>query len=383
MDNSTHPVSSSVPVKEISRLFLKLGLIGFGGPAAHIAMMRREVVEERKWMDEQHFLDLLGAVNLIPGPNSTEMAIHIGYDKAGRKGLLAAGFCFIMPAVIITGILAELYRSYGQLPEVTPFLYGIKPAVAAVIAGAVYPIAKNALKSTFLTLTALAVFSGSLSGICEIYLLFGSGIAAYLLYAIKNNSTKKLGAITPIGLIPAAGNLLLSSLNARLFFIFLKIGAVLYGSGYVLFALLDRELVQTGLMNSLQLADAIAVGQFTPGPVFSSVTFIGWQINGFPGAFFSTLAVFMPSFLFIAMLMPLMKIARRSKSFSVFLDAVNAASAALVAAMFLKMAIQEASDWRTVFILFLSMFCVFKLKKINTAAIILGSSAAGFLLKLL
>lgn len=378
MNNPTQPVS----VREIARLFLKLGLVGFGGPAAHIAMMRREIVERRQWMSEQHFLDLLGAVNLIPGPNSTEMAIHIGYDKAGRKGLLAAGFCFIMPAVIITGVFAVLYRSYGQLPQVQPFIYGIKPAVAAVIAGAVYPIAEKALKSKFLILTALFVLSASLAGISEIYLLFGSGAVAYLLHIIKKSKIRTLRSFAPAAFISATGSVLSSTANARLFFIFLKIGAILYGSGYVLFAFLDRELVQTGLLSSKQLVDAIAVGQFTPGPVFSSVTFIGWQINGFSGAFFSTLAVFLPSFLLIAFLGPLMRMIRRSEGFACFLDAVNAASAALIAAMFLTMSIEAAADWKTLAILLLSLFIVFRFKKLNTAFIILASAATGFLLQL-
>lgn len=307
-----------IPLAEIAKLFLKLGFIGFGGPAAHIAMMQRETVIKKKWMSEQHFLDLLGTTNLIPGPNSTEMAIHIGYDKGGWKGLFMAGLCFIFPAVFITGIFAFLYQKYGQLPEIQPFIYGIKPAIIAIIIGAVFPLAKKSVKSLLLALLGISVLVLSLFGINEIYLMFGAGLLAIIIYFIKNKKSNALHSFVPLTFLQIIQATFLSGTNVKLFWIFLKIGAVLYGSGYVLFAFLDTELVVTGLLTRQQLLDAIAVGQFTPGPVFSSVTFIGYQINGLPGAVISTIAIFLPSFVFVAMLNPLMKKIRTSTGFVCF-----------------------------------------------------------------
>lgn len=374
-------MENKVNTKEIILLFLKLGIIGFGGPAAHIAMMQNEVVVKRKWMDEQHFLDLLGAVNLIPGPNSTEMAIHIGYDKGGWKGLLAAGLCFIFPAVLITGIFAFLYHQYGQLPEVQPFIYGIKPAIIAVIIGAVYPLAKKSIKSAFLALVGMAVLLGSLSGISEIYLMFGAGLLAVAVFLFQNrNNGNTMQGFVPLLFFKVGQSEFLSETNVKLFWIFLKIGSILYGSGYVLFAFLDTELVATGLLTRQQLMDAIAVGQFTPGPVFSSVTFIGYQINGLSGAILSTIAIFLPSFIFVALLNPLMKRIRRYKSLSAFLDAVNVASVAIIAAVCFTMGKETVTDWRTITIALISAFIVFKFKKVNSAFIVLGGALLGYIL---
>lgn len=377
MDNEHHHNTS---LKEIVQLFLKLGFIGFGGPAAHIALMQQEVVIKKNWMTEQRFLDLLGATNLIPGPNSTEMAIHIGYDQAGWKGLLAAGLCFILPAVVITGIFAWLYQAYGQLPEVQPFIYGIKPAIIAVIVGAVYPLAKKSIHSFFLGMLGLAVLVLALAGLPEIYLMFGSGFLAMGLYAVQNRKAHTLHSFTPFALLQITQTTLVSATNAKLFWIFLKIGAILYGSGYVLFAFLDTELVATGILTRQQLMDAIAVGQFTPGPVFSSVTFIGYQINGLSGAVISTMAIFLPSFVFVALLRPLMERMRRSKALSAFLDAANVASVAIIAAVCFTMGREAITDWRTIVIALLGILVVFKLKKTNSAFIVLGGSLLGYLL---
>ncbi|MHA6697485.1 chromate efflux transporter [Chryseobacterium sp. A321] len=369
-----------ISIKEIARFFLKLGIIGFGGPAAHIAMMQQEVVVKRKWMSEQHFLDLLGATNLIPGPNSTEMAIHIGYDKAGWKGLLVAGLCFIMPAVFITGIFAWLYKQYGQLPEVQPFIYGIKPAIIAIIIGAVFPLAKKSSKSFFLVFIGIAVLIFSLLGINEIYLLFGAGLVAWGMFYIQNQKSKSLPSLIPVLFFQIEYNQLLSETNIKLFWIFLKIGAILYGSGYVLFAFLDTELVAQGLLTRPQLMDAIAVGQFTPGPVFSSVTFIGYQINGLSGAVISTIAIFLPSFLLVALLNPLMKKMRNSKALSASLDAVNIASVALIIAICFTMGKETITDWKTISIALISTIIVFKFKTINSAFIVFGGAVLGYLL---
>lgn len=370
-------------VGEIAKLFLKLGVIGFGGPAAHIAMMQREVVVKRKWMSEQHFLDLLGAVNLIPGPNSTEMAIHIGYDKGGWKGLTVAGLCFILPAVFITGIFAWLYKLYGNLPEVQPFIYGIKPAIIAIILGAVFPLAKKSVKTVFLALIGICVLVLSLFGISEIILMFGAGFLALMFFYIQKSNQNSVKSFVPFLFLTANSNTLFSEINLKLVGIFLKIGAILYGSGYVLFAFLDSELVTQGLLSRKQLIDAIAVGQFTPGPVFSSVTFIGYQINGFTGALVSTIAIFLPSFILVALINPLMVKLRNSESLSVFLDAVNVASVAIIASVSFVMAKDSVSDWKTVSIALISLFIVFKYPKINTAFVVLGGAFLGYLLFLI
>ncbi len=370
-------------LKEVAGLFLKLGFTAFGGPAAHIAMMRNEVVHKRKWMSEEYFLDLIGATNLIPGPNSTEMAIHIGQERAGFKGLIVAGLCFILPAVLITGIFAWLYRAYGQLPQIQPFIYGITPAVIAVVLTAIFPLAKKSLKTVELGLIGLVTLVLSLLHFNEIYILFGAGFFAMFLMAVRNkNSISGRNSLLPFSLLQITNTSLLSISNTNLFLIFLKIGAILYGSGYVLFAFLDTELVSKGLLSRHQLVDAIAVGQFTPGPVFSSVTFIGYQINGFVGAVVSTAGVFLPSFLFVALLNPLVKKMRGSVLFSAFLDAVNIASIAIIAAVCYEMGKDSITDWRTIVIAVASMAIILGLKKINSAWIVLGGSLAGYLLTL-
>lgn len=369
-------------LKDIAKLFLKLGVIGFGGPAAHIAMMREEVVIKRKWLSEQHFLDLVGATNLIPGPNSTEMAIHIGHEKAGWKGLIIAGLCFILPAVFITGIFAWLYKQYGQLPEVQPFIYGVKPAIIAIILGAILPLAKKSIKSIELAVIGILVLICSLLNFSEIYLMFGAGFLALFLDSIRSKKMTNTNSIFPFTFLQITNTTILSVTNSNLFWIFLKIGAILYGSGYVLFAFLDTELVSTGLLSKQQLIDAIAIGQLTPGPVFSSVTFIGYQINGLTGAVVSTIAIFLPSFVFVALLNPIVRKMRNSKTFSTFLDAVNVASVAIITAVCFDMGKVTITDWRTIFIALLSIAITFGYKKINSAFIVLGGSLIGYLLTL-
>ena len=368
-------------IKELARLFLRLGVTAFGGPAAHIAMMQQEVVNKRKWMSEQHFLDLIGATNLIPGPNSTEMAIHIGQERAGWKGLIVAGGCFILPAVIITGFFAWLYKQYGRIPEVQPFIYGIKPAIIAIILAAVFPLAKRSLKSVQLAIMGIAVLALSILGFNEIYLMFGAGFIALLLASY--NRRKTTTGLFPITFLQISNSTILSATNANLFWIFLKIGAILYGSGYVLFAFLDAELVRKGILTRPQLMDAIAVGQFTPGPVFSSVTFIGYQINGLTGAAVSTIGIFLPSFVFVSLLNPLVKKMRSSNLFSAFLDAVNIASVAIIISVCYFMGKDSIGDWRTASIAIAGLMAAFGFRKINTVWIIIGSSLAGYLLTLI
>ena len=367
---------------EVAVVFLKLGSIAFGGPAAHIAMMQQEVVTKRKWLSNEGFLDLLGATNLIPGPNSTEMAIHIGKERAGWKGLITAGICFILPAVLITGTFAWLYQNFGSLPDVKPFIYGIKPVIIAIIVAAVLPLAKKSLKSQQLYFIGLLVLTGTILEIGELYLLFGAGFLAILLFIIGNRNGRIYQVI--IGLIPIHYSLPEATVsNSKLFLIFLKIGSILYGSGYVLFAFLDSELVATGLLPRATLIDAIAVGQFTPGPVFSAVTFIGYQLNGFIGAAVATIGVFLPSFFFVALLNPIIKILRNSLIFAVFLDAVNVASIAIIIGVCYFMSKEVITDWRTITIGSMAILILLKFKKINSAVVIAGGSLLGYLFSLL
>jgi chromate transporter len=379
-------MAKKTELRELFRLFLRLGLTAFGGPAAHIALMQREVVEKRKWMDHDHFLDLIGATNLVPGPNSTEMAIHIGLERAGWNGLLVAGACFICPAVVITGVIAALYRRYGQLPEVSAFIFGIKPAVIAVILAAALPLAKKALlrqdqapgkiSAAWLWAIAITALVTGLMGLNEIYVLFGAGFLALAINAARNNSQTLRGVLPILLQVPA---IVVS--HARIFFSFLKIGAILYGSGYVLFAFLDSELVAKGLLARKVLIDAIAVGQFTPGPVFSSVTFIGWQMGGWQSAALATLAIFLPSFVFVALSHPLVPRMRRSKLFSAFLDGVNAASVAIILTVCIAFGRATITDWRAIIIATGSAIVVFGFPKVNNAWVILGGSLLGYLLQ--
>jgi chromate transporter len=375
---------NSKDIKELAQLFSKLGLIAFGGPAAHIAMMQEEVVVKRKWMSEQHYLDLIGATNLIPGPNSTEMAIHIGRERGGWKGLIVAGLCFILPAVILTGVFAWFYKRYGQLPQVQPFIYGIKPAIIAIILAAIYPLAKTALKTIEIGVIGIIALLLSLMGYSEILILFGAGFFALLLgYIRSSRSTSKTTSILPFTIFSFSNTTLLSISNFNLFFIFFKIGAILYGSGYVLFAFLDSEFVAKGLLSRQQLIDAIAVGQFTPGPVFSSVTFIGYQLKGFSGAVVSTIGIFLPSFIFVALLNPLVKKMRGSELFSSFLNAVNIASVAIIIAICYVMGKESITDRRTAMIACLSLIMVVGFRKINSALIVLAGSLLGYILTFL
>lgn len=368
-------------LKEIARLFLKLGIIGFGGPAVHIAMMKDEVVTKKKWMTEEYFLDLVGATNLIPGPNSTEMAIHIGQEKAGWRGLIVAGLCFIFPAVLITGFFAWMYKKYGQLSEIQPFIYGIKPAIIAIILFAIFPLAKKSLKTKELYFIGILVLTLSLLRYNELYLLFGAGFLALFVFGIKNKLFQNTNQnFLPFVIFPFSISPNTSVSNGSLFLIFLKIGAILYGSGYVLFAFLDSELVFTGILSRHQLIDAIAIGQFTPGPVFSSVTFIGYQINDWTGAVLATVGIFLPSFLFVALLNPLVKVMRRSALFGVFLDAVNVASIAIIVAVCVDIGRSSITDWRTICIGVTSIIVAFWFKNINSTLIVIGGSVLGYLL---
>ncbi len=371
-------MSKNGSVKEVAKLFFKLGCIAFGGPASHIAMMEDEVVTKRKWMTRQHFLDLIGATNLIPGPNSTEMTMHCGYERAGWKGLFAAGGLFILPAVVITLIFAWLYGRYGQLPDVQPMIYGIKPAVIAIILSASYKLSKKALKNVELGILGILTIVACIYGLNEIAVLFGCGLIGLILfYAKKTANAPK--SIIPLFMLQVAPSIM-SLGTLKIFFTFLKVGAILYGSGYVLFAFLDAELVANGFMSRPELMDSIAVGQVTPGPVLSTATFIGYQLGGFPGAIAATIGIFLPSFIFVAFLNPLVHKIRKSPALSAFLDTVNIAAVGVIVAVCFEMAKDSLTDWRTFTIVVLSIIAVFGFKKLNSAFIVLGGAALGYIL---
>lgn len=359
-------------LKEIARVFLRLGIIGFGGPAAHIAMMEAEVVRKRKWFSGEHFLDMVAATNLIPGPNSTEMAMHCGQERSGWKGLVVAGFCFITPAVLITGFIAWAYRRYGNLPDARPFIYGIQPAIIAYVVSVMIRLARKSVKSIKLTLLGCTAAILALMGCNEIILLFGGGFLAVLLYIVRSRP-ERLHSVSPMLLISAG---VIS--DEKIFWAFLKIGALLYGSGYVLFAFLDGELVAKGIISRQVLIDAIAVGQFTPGPVFSSATFIGWQIGGLPGAIAATAGIFLPSFLFVFLLKPLIRKLRSSREMSAFLDAVGVISLALIFAVCVEMGRAAILDWRTAAIALAGLLVTFIFPRLNSALVVLGGALAGY-----
>lgn len=362
---------------EVARVFLKLGIIGFGGPAVHIALMEEEVVRKRNWMSAQHFLDLVGATNLIPGPNSTEMTMHCGHERAGWKGLVVAGVCFIVPAVLITGLLAWAYQRYGQLPEVAPFIYGIKPAVLSVVLAVMISLGKKAVKNRQLALLGMLALIAVLAGMHEVYVLFGAGAIGILLhYALPNRSLKGFLPIPLLQIVQEVPALM----NWKIFWIFLKIGSILYGSGYVLFAFLDAELVSKGWLSKQVLIDAVAVGQFTPGPVFSAATFIGWQLGGFAGAVAATIGIFLPSFLFVALLQRLIPFLRKSPVMAAFLDTVNVVSVAIILAVLVEMGQQAISDWRMIVIAVAGFWVSFLYPRVNSALIVVGGALLGYIL---
>jgi chromate transporter len=370
------------PVAEVAALFLKLGFTAFGGPAAHIAIMHDEVVKRRQWLRDEQFLDLLGATNLIPGPNSTEMAIHIGYVRAGWLGLILGGLCFITPAALIVLTLAWLYVKFGTTPQASWLLYGIKPVVIAIILQALWTLGSKALKNIALILIAVTAFALYFLGINEIALLFAGGLICLLISNIW-----RLQTVNPIVLFPWSGVAFAQAPGAfsllTLFLTFLKIGSVLYGSGYVLLAFLRADFVlRLGWLTDQQLLDAVAIGQFTPGPVFTAATFIGYLLGGTPGAFLATLGIFLPSFVFVAISNPLIPKIRNSASIGSLLDGVNASALGLMAAVTVQLGTASLIDPYTAVIASLSLVLLLRYK-INSTWLIATGAMAGFLLSLI
>lgn len=367
---------------EVAKVFFKLGCFAFGGPAVHIAMMEEEVVTKRKWMTREHYLDLIGATNLIPGPNSTEMTMHCGHERAGFKGLFVAGASFIFPAVVITGVLAWLYVTYGKVPEVTPFIYGITPAVLAIIASAIYKLGKKALKNWELGILGALVLGLSLYGVHEVLALLGAGLFGATYFFSKNKTLKQkpTKSFFPLLVIPVASGAIAKLTTIGVFWTFLKVGSVLYGSGYVLFAYLDVDIVDAGFMTRHQLLDAIAVGQFTPGPVLSTATFIGFQLQGLGGAIAATAGIFLPSFIFVLIMNPFVPKMRKSKFLGFFLDSVNIAAVAVMLGVLFTMSLETITDWRAVVIALLSFGVIFGFKKVSVMWTVLGGAMLGYLL---
>lgn len=368
-------------LREIAGVFLRLGTVAFGGPAAHVSLMEEEVVRKRGWLSRDKFMDLYSLTNLIPGPNSTELAIHLGLERGGLAGLVLAGSLFILPAMAIVLLFAMLYTAYGQLPDMNGILYGIKPVILAIIVQALYRLGKSVLKNAASLALGILAAALSLMGVREIPILLAMGLAVML----AKNRHKLMGktysvSFLPLGLLanglPVAPPMGLSSL----FFTFLKIGSVLYGSGYVLIAFLETEFVhRLGVLSVQQLLDAVAVGQFTPGPVFTTATFVGYLIQGLPGALASTLGIFLPSFLLVLLLHSLLPKMRASAWISGALDGVNIASLGFMAAVSVKLGAAAVTDGWTI-ALFLASFFVLMKVKLNSAWLILSGGIFGWLI---
>ena len=367
---------------EVCLVFLRLGTLSFGGPAAHIAMMEDEFVQKRQWLERGKFLELVGASNLIPGPTSTELAIYIGYLKAGWPGLIGAGVFFILPAMLIVLFLAHIYVLYGELPQVSFALYGVKPVIVAIIAQAIWNLGKTAVKDVPSGLIGGMALGLSFFVVNPLFLLMLSGVA---MIAIKRAHKIKMNVflapvlafvdVTKSEAAQAAAGAKLSL--AALFVTFFKIGAVLYGSGYVLLAFLWTDFVQNyQVLTSQQLLDAVAIGQVTPGPVFTTATFIGYVIAGIPGAIVATIAIFLPSFVFVPVISIFLSKIKNSAIASDFLAGVIVASLALMASVTWTLAMSSVIDWLTALLAMLSCIAIFKYR-VNTTWLIFGGGAIG------
>lgn len=366
---------------EVISVFLKMGFTAFGGPAAHIGIMHDEVVQRRKWLTDAEFLDLLGATNLIPGPNSTEMAIHIGYLRAGWPGLLAGGLCFITPAMLMVLGLAWLYVEYGSTPALGWLLYGIKPVVIAIVAQALWYLGTKAIKDRKGVLLGLVVIVLYFMGANELLLLFAGGLAYMLIVTRGKLGRPPASALLPLGALAAPSALIPFSLPL-LFITFLKIGSVLYGSGYVLLAFLRSDFVlRLGWITDQQLLDAVAIGQVTPGPLFSSAAFIGYLLGGVPAALLATLGIFLPSFLFVAISNPLIPRIRNSSWAGSLLDGVNAAALGLMAAVTLQLGRASLVNLFTMLLCLLAAVLLIRYK-LNSTWLIAGGALAGLLISL-
>jgi len=380
---------------DLARLFLKLGTIGFGGPAAHIALMEDEVVRRRGWLTREAFLDYLGATNLIPGPNSTELAIEIGRDRAGWPGLIVAGAAFIIPAALIVSITAWAYVRFGNLPAALALFAGVKPVIIAIVVQAVWRLARTAVKTPWLGVVTVAAIVAAAAGVHELLVLVAAGLLAIVGVAARRRDTSdRVSIVMPIGgpLLPATSRLA-GALGAAvgvpavvslwsLFAIFLKIGSVLFGSGYVLLAFLRADFVQRlGWLTERQLLDAVAVGQVTPGPVFTTATFIGYVLGGIPGAVLATVGIFLPAFVFVAVSGPLIPRLRRSRLAGAALDGVNAASLGLMAVVTLQLGRASIVSLSTCLVAVIAG-ALLATRRVNAAWLVIGGAMIGVALGL-
>lgn len=359
---------------ELAGLFLRLGVTSFGGPAVHVAMLRDEVVRRRGWVDDQRFLDMVGATSLIPGPNSTELAMHLGQERAGWRGLLVAGFGFIVPAALVVLGLAVLYDRWGTTPSGTALLYGVKPVIIAIVGAALLPLTRAALRrSGLLVAVAVAACALFLAGVDELVLLVAGGLAVLAVRMVPGPTGRAL-AVAPLLAVTeraADGELL------QLFGVFLRTGAVLYGSGYVLLAFLRADLVdRLGWLSDAQLLDAVAIGQFTPGPVFTTATFVGYLVAGLPGAVLATVGIFAPSFAFVAVLGWLLPRVRDRDWSAALLDGVNGASLGLMAGVLLQLGSDALGDPLTTFVAVVAALLLWR-TNLNSAWLVAGGAVTG------
>jgi len=382
--------SSGNSLKELALLFFKLGIIAFGGPAAHIALMQEEFVHKKKWLSQDKFLDLIGATNLIPGPNSTELAIHIGLLRGGLLGLIIAGSCFIIPATIIVLVLAWIYVHFGKLPQVSGILYTVKPVIIAIVLQALWGLSRTAVKTKFLAIVGIFAIVLSFFHFNELIILFGTGVIIALIKAIKSlkqtptlsTFISSISIFSSIEFIPTTINSFTPGLWP-LFLFFLKIGSILFGSGYVLIAFLRTDLVEKyGWLTEAQLLDAIAIGQVTPGPVFTTATFIGYLIAGFWGAIVATIGIFLPAFIFVFISNPLIARMRESIIIGAFLDGVNIASLALMATATWQISNAAIVDTLTLILAITSAIALIWFR-INSTWLILIAITIGLLIKLI
>ena len=382
-------------LRELAFLFLKLGAISFGGPAAHIALIETEIVHKRRWVTGQQFLDMVGAASLIPGPNSTETAITTGFVRAGWPGLCVAGVSFILPAALITGAFAWAYVRFGNLPQAISVLAGIKPAVVAIIAIAIWRLGKTAVKDVGLAGLGVLSLAAFFFGLNPIIILFGGGALGMLVRktAVSGSPSAFLPILRPRGspsslrwiaaatlASVATGAVAIRPSIAQIGLFFLKVGAVLYGGGYVLLAFLEQGLVQQhSWLTQQQLLDAVAIGQFTPGPVLSTATFIGYILGGAQGAAVATVGIFLPSFFYVALLAPVLFRLRKSTWIAAFLDSVNVCAVALMAGVTFRLGVDALRTWPS-WVIALASLAVLLRWKISPAWIVLGGGVAGFLL---
>jgi chromate transporter len=393
--SSGAPAAHARPLRELAMFFLRLGVTAFGGPAAHIAIMEDELVRRRKWLSREQFLDLLGASNLIPGPSSSELAIHIGYLLAGWPGLLVAGICFILPAALMVCGLAWAYVCFGNLPATSAVLYGVKPLVIAVILQALWGLGKTAVKTPALAGIGLASIAAlSFFGLHPLLLLAVAGTFAVVLSEINGRRGRTQVACAAPLLLPPKGSSAAASLATvtagaaavvapftlgSLFLVFLKLGAIVFGSGYVLLAFLHNDFVaHRGWLTDVQLADAVAVGQVTPGPVFTTATFIGYVLGGVRGAIVATVGIFLPAFLLVAASGPLVPRIRKSRIASAFLDGVNIASLALMAVVTWQLGRASLVDVETAALAVASLIVLLRFR-VNSLWLVLGGAVIGLL----